>query len=62
MTRMIKAFAVLAALTSLELTAPAAAQAPIPPSITTPNKVETRVGPLFFKDGSADEGHRPQGL
>jgi hypothetical protein len=51
MTRMIKAFAVLAALTSLELTAPAAAQAPIPPSITTPNKVETRVGPLFFKDG-----------
>ena len=24
---------------------------PIPPSITTPNKVESRIGPLFFKDG-----------
>ena len=27
------------------------AQAPIPPSITTPDKVETRVGALEFKDG-----------
>ena len=29
----------------------AAAQAPIPPSITTPDKVETRIGTLDFKDG-----------
>jgi len=28
------------------------AQAPIPPSITTPDKVQTRIGPLDFKDGA----------
>ena len=27
------------------------AQAPIPPSISTPDKVETRIGTLDFKDG-----------
>jgi hypothetical protein len=30
----------------------AVAQAPIPPSISTPDKVESRLGPLEFKDGA----------
>jgi hypothetical protein len=30
----------------------AAAQAPIPPSISTPDKVDSRLGPLEFKDGA----------
>ena len=30
----------------------AQAQAPIPPSITTPNKVDTRLGTLDFNDGT----------
>jgi hypothetical protein len=30
----------------------AQAQAPIPPSIATPDKVDTRVGTLDFKDGA----------
>ncbi|MGO4816205.1 DUF1254 domain-containing protein, partial [Cupriavidus sp. 2MCAB6] len=29
----------------------AIAQAPIPPSLSTPDKAETRLGPLEFKDG-----------
>ena len=30
---------------------PAQVSTSIPPAITTPNKVESRIGPLFFKDG-----------
>ena len=45
-------FTVLAASAMLALPHLAAAQAPIPPSITTPNKVDSRIGPLFFKDGA----------
>ena len=30
----------------------AAQPAPIPPSISTPDKVESRLGPLEFKDGA----------
>jgi hypothetical protein len=30
----------------------AVAQAPIPPSISTPDKVDSRLGPLEFKDGA----------
>jgi hypothetical protein len=45
--------AVLAACSMLAPPPLAAAQstAAIPASITTPNKVESRIGPLFFKDG-----------
>jgi len=32
--------------------ATAQASPPIPPAITTPDKVETRIGPLQFKDGA----------
>jgi hypothetical protein len=34
----------------------AAAQTPIPPSLTTPDKVETRIGTLEFKDGAPSPG------
>jgi hypothetical protein len=49
--RLLAATAVCAALV---LPRPAAAQtAPaIPPSVTTPDKVETRIGTLDFKDGA----------
>jgi hypothetical protein len=40
-----------AASTFLVGTIEAAAQAAIPPAISTPDKVETRIGPLDFKDG-----------
>jgi hypothetical protein len=36
----------------LTLPGTAAAQTPIPPSLTTPDKVETRIGPLEFRDGA----------
>jgi hypothetical protein len=35
----------------LPISAGAQTSAGIPPSISTPNKVESRAGPLFFKDG-----------
>ena len=40
----------------------AAAQAPIPPSISTPDKVETRIGTLEFKDGMPSKETIGQGL
>jgi hypothetical protein len=45
--------AILAIGAMLPLPSLAGAQAPagMPPSIYTPNKVESRTGPLFFKDG-----------
>ena len=41
----------LGAMLPLPISAGAQTAAGIPPSITTPNKVETRIGPLVFKDG-----------
>ena len=48
--RSIAITAVCAALATPKVTL-AQTPAPIPPSLTTPNKVESRIGPLFFKDG-----------
>jgi hypothetical protein len=42
----------VAACTALLLPQMAAAQVPIPPSNNTPDKVESRLGPLEFKDGA----------
>jgi hypothetical protein len=42
----------VAACTMLALPNMAAAQAPIAPAVSTPDKVETRIGPLEFKDGA----------
>jgi hypothetical protein len=36
--------------------------ADIPPEITTPDSVETRLGTLKFFDGLPDQGHRREGL
>ena len=45
--------AVIAVCAALAVPRLASAQVPTgtPPSLTTPNKVESRIGPLFFKDG-----------
>jgi hypothetical protein len=43
-----------AACAALLLPQMAAAEVPIPPSINTPDKVESRLGPLEFKDGAPD--------
>ena len=53
MTKTLIPLAVLAACSALALPRLAVAQTPtaIPPSITTPDKVETRIGTLDFKDG-----------
>ena len=48
--RSIAITAICAALATPKVTL-AQTPAPIPPSLTTPNKVESRIGPLFFKDG-----------
>ena len=55
MKQLIKPLAVLAvyAVLALPRLATAQATAAIPPAITTPDKVETRVGTLEFKDGAA---------
>ena len=50
-TRRLNIVAALACAVAFTTTA-AHAQAPIPPSITTPDKVETRLGTLDFKDGA----------
>jgi hypothetical protein len=42
----------VAACAALLLPQMAAAEVPIPPSINTPDKVESRLGPLEFKDGA----------
>ena len=34
----------------------------IPASIATPDKVETRLGTLNFKDGVPDHGHRAEAV
>ena len=49
-----KALAVLSACSAIALPSLALAQSapPIPPSIVTPDTVETRLGPLEFKDGA----------
>ncbi|MCK1513882.1 DUF1254 domain-containing protein [Bradyrhizobium sp. 190] len=48
------------ALTLATLACPgiAAAQTPIPPSLTTPDRVESRLGPLEFKDGAPSKATR----
>jgi hypothetical protein len=53
MKRLIRPLAVLVACAVLALSRLAAAQATtgIPPAITTPDTVQTRIGPLDFKDG-----------
>jgi hypothetical protein len=54
MTHVLRSLTVLTAFVALALPGFAAAQpaAGIPPAITTPDKVETRIGPLEFKDGA----------
>ena len=57
MTRITKALAVLvvcAVLTPLGVVI-AQAPAPIPPSIVTPDRVNSRIGPLEFKDGAPSQ-------
>ena len=44
-------FATFAACVTFALPNMAAAQTPVPPSLSTPDKVETRIGTLEFKDG-----------
>jgi hypothetical protein len=39
----------------IALASPTLAQTSVPPSITTPHKVETRLGTLNFKDGVPSE-------
>src|SRR5262245_47308106 len=53
MTKHVRFFAAAVACTMLTLPHFATAQTsgPIPPSVTTPDKVETRIGTLEFKDG-----------
>ena len=51
MKRFHRPLALAVACTALTLPHMAVAQAPIPPSISTPDKVESRLGPLEFKDG-----------
>ena len=54
MQQRIRSLAVLAVCAALALPSVPWAQTPpgIPPAITTPDKVETRIGPLEFKDGA----------
>ena len=40
----------------------AAAQSAAPPSITTPDRVETRIGTLEFKDGAPSKATVDEGL
>src|SRR5262249_17579537 len=51
-TRLLLATAMLAAAVTLSLVVTAAQSPDIPPTITTPDKVETRLGTLEFKDGA----------
>ncbi|MCE2968876.1 MAG: hypothetical protein LW847_01370, partial [Burkholderiales bacterium] len=57
MKRPAKPLAVLLAGTLLALARVAAAQAPaaIPPSVTTPDRVESRIGVLDFRDGAPSQ-------
>lgn len=51
MKEFLKPLAILAVCAALALPGVATAQAAVPPAITTPDKVESRIGTLDFRDG-----------
>ena len=56
MNPFVKPLAIVAACTVLALPRLATAQAPISPAISTPDRVESRLGLLEFKDGVPEIG------